>query len=136
MSALKTLFCKWHNQNDRLNWQTYLLYMVNVFFYKRLVFLWVPTVLPHLADLSFIPISKLHSATSQEQWNDSFNNYGDRIYPFELAISVTIVTARSSSSFDLFLIIDLEDQLRKKQLYHRGDDFDLPFLNSFYLYIA
>ena len=97
-------------------WTTYLLYMVDMFFDWQSAFLWLAIVFSHLVDLSFIRISKLHSGTFQEQWNDSLNNYGDRIYPIELAIWITIVTARSASSFDLYLVIDLEDQLREKKL--------------------
>jgi hypothetical protein len=122
------------SQCRRFDWQPILL--VDMFFDWQPAFLWVPIVFYHLVDLSFIRISKLHSGTSQEQWNDSLNNYGDRIYPIELAIWITIVTARSASSFDLYLVIDLEDQLREKKLYHSGEDFDFPFLNPFYLHVV
>jgi hypothetical protein len=60
--------------------------------------------------------------------NSRFDDFVDRIYPFELEIKDTTDTNRSASYLDLHLEIDGEGRLRTK-LYDKRDDFNFLIVN-------
>ena len=60
--------------------------------------------------------------------NSRFDDFVDRIYPFELEIKDTTDTNRSASYLDLHLEIDGEGWLRTK-LYDKRDDFNFLIVN-------
>ena len=81
---------------------------------------WLKRILTETLNFTFRYIDDVLSLN-----NSRFVDFVDRIYPIQLEIKDTTVSARSSSYLDLHLEIDNEGRLRTK-LDDKGDHLNFP----------